>query len=224
MPKLCVALDVDKEKASDLVERLSGYPVVFKIGPRLFLDGGREIIKEIKTREREVFLDLKLHDIPNTVKIAVQKAEELGIDYLTLHTLGGEKMMEWAVLGKDRIKLLGVTVLTSHDESYLRFLKTGFSGLEEMVLYLAGKAKECGLDGIVCSAKEVQKVKERTGMLAVVPGIRLGGETQDQVRVLTPEEAVSLGADMIVMGREIYGSSEPEKVVEEVLSRIGEFP
>jgi len=90
-----------------------------------------------------------------------------------------------------------------------------------MVLYLAGKAKECGLDGIVCSAKEVQEVKEKTGLLTIVPGIRLGKESQDQVRVLTPEKAVALGADMIVMGREIYGSSEPERVVEEVLRRIG---
>lgn len=220
MPKLCVALDVDRKRALDLIDRLSEYPIVFKVGPRLFLDGGREIIDEVKTRKREAFLDLKLHDIPNTVKIAVQKAEELGVDYLTLHTLGGERMMEWAVSERNRIKLLGVTILTSHDESYLNFLRTELSSLKEMVLYLAGKARECGLDGVVCSAKEVREVKEKTELLTVVPGIRLGGETQDQVRVLTPEKAVSLGADMIVMGREIYGSSKPERVVEEVLRRI----
>jgi len=108
MSKLCVALDIDKRKALDLIGKLSKYPLVFKVGSRLFLDGGKEVIEEIKRKDREVFLDLKLHDIPNTVKIAVQKAEELGVDYLTLHTLGGEKMMEWAVSGKENLKLLGL--------------------------------------------------------------------------------------------------------------------
>lgn len=223
MPKLCVALDVDRERALDLIDRLSNYPIVFKIGPCLFLDDRKEVIREVKRRKREVFLDLKLHDIPNTVKIAVQKAEELGVDYLTLHTLGGERMMEWAVSGRFRMKLFGVTILTSHDESYLEFLRADFGSLKEMVLYLAERAKTCGLDGIVCSAKEVKEVKEKTGLLTVVPGIRLGVETQDQVRVLTPEEAIALGADMIVMGREIYRSSKPERVVEEVLKRIGKL-
>ncbi len=221
MLKICVALDVDREKALALVERLSTFPLVFKVGPKLFMDSGKEIVGKIKSSGREIFLDLKLHDIPNTVRLSVEKAEELGVDYLTIHTLGGREMLEWALRGRKRVKLIGVTLLTSHGEEYLKFLKTEFRSIRDMVLYLSTVAKEAGLDGVVCSGKEVEEVKKNTGLFTVVPGIRLLQKREDQVRVLTPQEAAKKGADMIVMGREIYRSEEPEKVIREVLERIG---
>lgn len=221
MAVLCVALDVDKDKAQELIKVLRPYPVAFKVGPKLFLEAGSSIVRLVKESGREVFLDLKLHDIPNTVKLAVEEADSLGVDYLTLHALGGRKMLEWASLSSKRLKLLGVTLLTSHGEEYLRFLRSNFPTLKDMVLYLADIAKESGLYGVVCSGEEVAQVKERTGLFTVVPGIRVSQSRGDQVRVLTPEEAVRRGADMIVMGRDIYGSEDPAGVVEEVLERIG---
>ncbi len=222
MAKLCVALDVDKDRAIKLVEELSDLGLVFKIGPKLFLEGGREVIELVKDRENEVFLDLKLHDIPNTVKIAVEEAERLGIDYLTLHTLGGRRMLEWAASASQSVKLLGVTVLTSHDESYLKFLRSGFGTVEDFSLYLAETAKECGLHGVVCSVKEARRIKEKTGLFLVTPGIRISSEKGDQERVSSPEEAVRAGSDMIVMGRDIYGSRDPKEAVLSVLERICE--
>ncbi|NPA41432.1 MAG: orotidine-5'-phosphate decarboxylase [Aquificae bacterium] len=220
MAKLCVALDLPKEEALNLLKTLKGYPLIMKVGPPLFLEGGREITEAVKENNFELFLDLKLHDIPNTVTLAVEKAHDLGADYLTLHTLGGMEMLQSAVSRKGNVKLLGVTLLTSHDQNYLGFLKTAFGGVEDMVLYLAQTAKEAGLDGVVCSAGEVEKIKKRTGLITVVPGIRLHAPPQDQKRVFTPKEAVERGADIIVMGREIYRSENPKKTVEEILNHV----
>jgi len=222
MPKLCVALDVDKDKALRLVEELSDLPLVFKVGPRLFLEGGRELIGFIKGRGREVFLDLKLHDIPNTVKLTVEEADRFGVDYLTLHTLGGRRMMEWAAAASREVKLLGVTVLTSHGEDYLGFLRMGFGSVEELSLYLAEVAKECGLYGVVSSVREARRIKERTNLFLVTPGIRVYADPEDQERVSTPEEAVREGSDMVVIGRDIYRGEDPRKIALSVLERIGE--
>ncbi|RLJ71234.1 orotidine-5'-phosphate decarboxylase [Hydrogenivirga caldilitoris] len=222
MPKLCVALDLDREEAYRLIESLSGYPLVFKIGPKLFLEAGREVIEVVKGYGREVFLDMKFHDIPNTVKLAVEEAEKLGVDYLTLHTLGGREMLESAVSARRKTNLLGVTILTSQGEEYLDFIKTRFPSVKELALYLADIAKDVGLDGVVCSAQEVYEIKRRTGLLTVVPGIRVSGDYGDQKRVFTPNKAVSEGADIIVMGRDIYRSADPGKVVERVLESLGE--
>ncbi|EDP75131.1 orotidine-5'-phosphate decarboxylase [Hydrogenivirga sp. 128-5-R1-1] len=221
MPKLCVALDVDREEAYRLIETLSGYPLVFKVGPKLFLQSGSEVVEKVKSTGCELFLDMKFHDIPNTVRLAVEEASRLGVDYLTLHTLGGAEMLREAVSSKGKVKLIGVTLLTSHDESYLKFLHTRFVSVEELVLYLARTGKEAGLEGVVCSAGEVRRIKEETGLFTVVPGIRLSGNAEDQRRVFTPEEAVREGADMIVMGRDIYRSDDPVGVVEKVLESIG---
>ena len=220
MPKLCVALDLDLKEALSLTEELSEYGLVFKIGPRLLLDGGSEVIRSIKEKGSEVFLDLKLHDIPNTVRLAVEKARELGINYMTLHSLGGTEMMESAVDSSGELKLLGVTLLTSHGEDYLEYVKTSFGGVKEMTLYLAKRCKEVGLFGVVCSGWEVKDIKESTGLYTVVPGIRLSSSRDDQHRVYTPRRAVEEGADMLVMGRDIYRSDNPRRVVEEVLEII----
>ncbi len=221
MPEVCVALDVNLNKAWRLFEELYDLGIIFKIGPRLFLEGGGTFIEKVKSKGGKVFLDLKLHDIPNTVKIAVQQAEDMGVDYLTLHTLGGIKMMEWAASARESLRLIGVTLLTSHDEGYLSFLRTDFRSLEEFVLYLARKAQEAGLDGVVSSAGEVRRIKESTGLLTVVPGIRLERGKDDQVRVYTPREAVSEGADIVVVGREVYLSENPRLVVSSILEELG---
>ncbi len=221
MAQLCVALDTDLQTAKHLIETLSDFPIIFKIGPKLFLEAGSEIIKTVKVERREVFLDLKLHDIPNTVKIAVEKAEDMGVDYLTLHTMGGPRMLEWAVSVRRNVKLIGVTVLTSHGEEYLEFLKMGFRNVKELALYLAETTRETGLDGIVCSAGEVGEIKNRTGLLTIVPGVRLSARAEDQIRVFTPQEAVSEGADIVVMGRDIYRSEDPRETVQKVMESIG---
>ncbi|MDQ7081866.1 MAG: orotidine 5'-phosphate decarboxylase / HUMPS family protein [Aquificota bacterium] len=121
-----------------------------------------------------------------------------------------------------KVKLVGVTLLTSHDEKYLRFLKTGFGSVREMVLHLSCLAKDAGLYGVVCSPLEVKAVKELTGLFTVVPGVRISGRADDQRRFSTPREAVRDGADMIVMGRDIYRSGDPEGVVRHVLESIGD--
>ncbi len=222
MPKLCIALDVDLRSAEELVEQLSGLPLIFKVGPGLLLEGGSAFLKRVRNSSSELFLDLKLHDIPNTVRIAVQRAEDLGTDYLTLHTLGGEEMLSAAVSAGSRVKLLGVTLLTSHGEEILRTLRMGFANTEELVLHLASLARRTGLDGVVCSAREVRRIKERMDLIAVVPGIRLSSSSRDdQVRVSTPEFAVSQGADVIVVGRDVYRSENPRGVVEALLEAVG---
>ncbi len=223
MARLCVALDTETEKALKLLDKLSDYPLIFKVGHKLFIPEGKRIINEIKDRGFEVFLDLKFHDIPNTVALAVKSAEQLGVDYLTVHSLGGGQMLKRAVEEAAHVKVLGVSVLTSHGKEYLRFLRTGFKSVREMVMYLAEVCVSDGVHGIVCSAEEVGDIKERFGdrLITVVPGIRFSKENaQDQKRVLTPGEAVRRGADILVMGREIINSPEPESVVERVLKSI----
>ena len=223
MAKLCVALDTDYEKAISLVEELKDYPLIFKVGYKLFVPYGREVIETIKgiSPKSELFLDLKLHDIPNTVRNGVIGANQIGVDYLTLHTLGGKEMIETAAGVKGNLKLLGVTLLTSHDEGYFREIGINLIK-EEFVLRLAKVGLESGCDGLVCSAHEVALLKERFGdFLAVVPGIRPEGFAKgDQKRVATPREAVERGADILVVGRPIVEAPNPKAVVEQILEEI----
>ncbi len=220
MAKLCIALDLDLKRAEELAHALKGYPLIMKVSTSLLLEGGRAIIERLKTLGFDVFLDLKLHDIPNTVRRAVRSAEEAGADYLTVHTLGGKEMLVSAREGSDKVRLIGVTILTSHSEDYLRFLRTEFGSIGEMAISLAKLAKEAGLEGIVCSAREAGELKEKTGLLTVVPGIRVSKDREDQRRVATPELAVREGADILVVGREIINSEDPVKKTEEILRRI----
>ena len=223
MAKLCVALDTDYEKAINLVEELKGYPLIFKVGYKLFVPYGKEIIETIKriSPKSELFLDLKLHDIPNTVRNGVIGANQLGVDYLTLHTLGGKEMIETAAGVKGNLKLLGVTLLTSHDGGYLKEIGINLTK-EEFILRLAKIGLENGCDGLVCSAHEVGFLKEHLGnFIAVVPGIRPKGSAKgDQKRVATPREAVERGADILVVGRPIVEASNPKAVVETILEEI----
>ncbi len=223
MAKLCVALDTDIDKATGLAQSIKGENVILKVGQKLFIQGGREFIKDIKAEGFEVFLDLKLHDIPNTVKLAVEEIEKLGVDYITLHSLGGKEMLKAASEVKGKLKLIGVTILTSLSEEFLKFIRTEFKSLKDMVLYLAKVCEECGIDGVVCSGGEVKEIKERTKLFTVVPGVRIKTNPHDQKRVYTLEEVLKSGADIIVMGREIYASENPEGKVKKILEIIKNY-
>ncbi len=155
----------------------------------------------------------------------VLSAVEIGVDYLTVHTLGGKDMLRKAVeaKGNSNLKLLGVTILTSHSENYTEFLGSKFS-LKELTYRLANTAVDSGIDGIVCSSEEVKELKEKINrdFIAVVPGIRPEGfETEDQKRVATPREAVKRGADIIVIGRPILKSDNKNEILENILKEIG---
>jgi len=225
MAKLCVALDADKEKVLKIVEDLKDFPLIFKVGYKLFIPYGVEIIKEIQKLApgREIFLDLKLHDIPNTVRNGVEGVSALDVQYLTIHSLGGREMLKKANEVKGNLKTLAVTLLTSHDERFLTEELNIKLTKDEFVLKLAILATESGCDGIVCSAQEVELLKRnlKRDFIAVVPGIRLDRvPNDDQRRVATPEEAVDRGADILVIGRPIIKSDNPKKVVEKILKRI----
>lgn len=222
MAKLCIALDTNFQQAKDLIRSLRGYPVVFKIGYKLFISHHRAITDPIKEESFELFLDLKLHDIPNTVKEGVISAKDLGADYLTVHVSAGRQALSAAVEVKGKVKLLGVTLLTSLEEA--DFPDIGLcKNRDEQVFHMAELAIGVGFDGVVCSGLEVKSLKERVSkpFLAVVPGIRLEGEpAEDQKRVVNIEQALQAGADLLVIGRSILRSENPVKRVEEILLRI----
>ncbi len=223
--KLAFALDVKNlNEAYDILKEIEGLDIIIKIGYVLFIQGGAEFIKKIKDSGFEVFLDLKLHDIPNTVFNGIFAAKRIGVDYLTIHTLGGVDMIKKAVEAKknSNLKLLGVTILTSHGNDYIEYIGTKYS-IDELALKLAKAGIENGLDGIVCSAEEVKKIKENINknFLAVVPGIRLnGGESDDQTRVSTPRKAIQSGADILVIGRPILRSKNKKETINQILSEI----
>ncbi|MEN3028462.1 MAG: orotidine-5'-phosphate decarboxylase [Aquificaceae bacterium] len=222
MAKLCIALDTNLPQALELLSSLKGYPLVFKVGYKLFISHHRTITDRVKEKGFELFLDLKLHDIPNTVREGVLSARDLGADYLTLHISSGKEALRQAVEVKGKLKLLGVSLLTSLGEEDMRDLGV-CEEREKHVLKLAKLALESGFEGIVCSGKEVRLLREglEKPFMAVVPGIRLEGEpAEDQKRVVSLEEALQAGADMVVMGRSILKAENPIKRVEELLFRI----
>ena len=221
MAKLCVALDLELKRASELAGELKDTDVIMKVGPPLLMEGGKEFIDRLKKDGFEVFLDLKLHDIPNTVARSVRQAQLIGADYLTVHALGGMDMLEAARESAENIKLIGVTVLTSHDESFLDYLNSKYKTIGELARALALRLKEAGIHGVVCSAHEVREIKESTGLMTVVPGIRFEQDKGDQRRTATPQYAVSQGADMLVVGREIINSENPKEKVHEFLRIAG---
>ncbi len=231
MARLCIALDLEWKRALKIVRDLhnffESYPLIVKIGHRIYLEKGGDAVRELKEEfPYEVFLDLKLHDIPSVVGRAIEKINELGVNYTTIHLLGGKEMVREAVSKKGNIKLLGVSVLTSHGEEYREILRSGFRSLRDMVLHLAKTGIEIGVDGVVCSGEEVEFLKRNINedFVAVVPGIRINKDGRgDQRRVLSPAEAVSRGADIVVIGREITQSSNPVYVVERALKLMGEL-
>lgn len=225
MAEIICAFDTkDVTKATQLAAKLKGKVGAIKLGLEYFTANGPEGIRQVTKTGIPVFLDLKFHDIPNTVVGAVSAAVALDIFMLTIHTTGGKAMMEAAVqaakttakeLKKKPPLVVGVTVLTSMDQSDLDRIGV-FSPLTSQVLKLAMLAQESGLDGVVCSPLEIEMLKDELGdkFKLVVPGIRPKGSAKgDQKRIMTPGEAATLGADYLVIGRPITESQEPEKVV-----------
>ncbi|RUM48725.1 MAG: orotidine-5'-phosphate decarboxylase [Hydrogenothermus sp.] len=221
MPQLAIALDFTEiEDAEKFLYDLEDKDVIIKVGYSLFVKYGNAITDFIKNRGFKLFLDLKLHDIPNTVYNGVKGAVYLDADYLTIHTLGGKQMLEKAVEAKEgsNLKLLGVTVLTSLDEEYLKFLGIN-DNMQDLTLKLANLAVETGIDGIVCSPQEVKYLKEniKKEFLAITPGIRPSlDNNDDQKRVMDVRTAVKEGSDILVIGRPIIKAQDPNKVIKEI--------
>lgn len=214
MNKTILALDVfDFKKAEKLVKDLSPYIDVFKVGPILFLQSGKEIIKMINDNGKKVFLDLKFHDIPATVQRAVQSARDLGVYSLTVHSCGGEEMLKLATSVENRPKIWAVTVLTSQVTT------------PEEVVRRAKLAKECGVDGVISSPLEIETIKSNCGkeFEVVTPGIRPVKVQDDQKRVATPESAVKAGANFIVVGRPIIQAENPVEVAKNIYESIKEL-
>ena len=212
--RIIVALDTDSpEAALAAVSALAGEVGLFKVGMELFPRGGPELIERIRATGAEVFLDLKFHDIPNTVAGAVRSAVALGVKFATVHASGGKAMLAAAAAAAagSGTTLLAVTVLTSLDDADLS--SVGFAlRAADAVDRLAGLAVNAGIGGIVCSAREVAAVRARTGkeVVLVTPGVRLPEDSVgDQKRVVTPFEAIRSGADYIVVGRPITKASDP---------------
>jgi orotidine-5'-phosphate decarboxylase len=222
--KIIVALDVSTAKAAlDLVEQLRDDISFFKIGLQLYTAAGPDIVRQVLATGARVFLDLKLHDIPNTVAGAVESADELGVQMLTIHLSGGQAMVRAAVSARKKgLSLLGVTVLTSIDQPALQ--EVGVSdNIEHHVARLATIGAAAGIDGLVASPKEVKSLREKFGpqMKLVVPGIRPAGtEAADQKRVMSPREALEAGADYLVIGRPIIAHSNPRAAVARICDEI----
>ena len=214
-----VACDMpDRESVMAFLERFGDERPFVKIGMELFYSAGPDIVREIKARGHKIFLDLKLCDIPNTVRGAMRSLRPLKVDIINLHAFGTGDMMRAAIEGltdengERHTKLIAVTVLTSTSEETLHREMLIDKPLAETCIAYAKNARASGLDGVVCSPLESPVIHENCGadFLTVAPGVRFaGGEKGDQVRVTTPERAKELGSDYIVMGRPITGADDP---------------
>lgn len=230
---IVVALDVDTvEQALSLVETLRGLVGMFKIGKQLFTAAGPEIVQRIIGMGEKVFLDLKFHDIPNTVAQAGVEAARLGVSIFNLHAMGGSRMMRAAVEsvnevvereGIPRPLILGVTVLTSHTQESLNEIGIDRT-LEDQVVALARLCKASGIDGVVASPHEIVRIREAVNdrdFVILTPGVRpIGAALNDQRRVMTPAEAVNAGADFLVIGRPITAADNPVLAAKKILEEI----
>ena len=211
--RLALACDLPLPQAVALYQRVAPHVGIAKVGLSLFVEHGPAAVKAFVDLGAKVFLDLKLHDIPNTVELAAARAAALGVSYLTVHASGGKAMLEAAVRGAGQGGpiVLAVTVLTSMDEEALWQTGVERSPLTQ-VTSLAKLAAEAKVGGLVCSAREVAKVRQAVGPTLVLctPGIRPAGvAANDQARAETPEAAVKAGADLLVVGRPIYEAADP---------------
>jgi orotidine-5'-phosphate decarboxylase len=222
--KVVVALDFDnKEDTLAFVDKINPSDCRLKVGKEMFTYFGPEFVKELTNRGFDVFLDLKFHDIPNTVAKAVAAAAELGVWMVNVHASGGLEMMSKAKqalekYGEKAPLLIAVTVLTSMSEEDLQGLGITRSPAEQVML-LAKLTKEAGLDGIVCSAREAKALKLALGQdfKLVTPGIRpAGAASDDQKRIMTPEQAVDVGVDYLVVGRPITQADNPQQVLQSI--------
>jgi len=225
--QLILALDLEtREDALALLDRLDGSLDWVKLGLQLFTAHGPDLVREVAGRGFKVFLDLKLHDIPNTVAKAVQSIGRLPVELLTLHGSGGAEMIEWAAKARNEqaanLRLLAVTVLTSMDDAQLRALKIGASAADQ-VRHLAGHSLEAGADGLVCSPLELRDLRERfgPGPVIVTPGIRPAGSAADeQKRIMTPAGAARAGSDFIVVGRPILHAGDPAAAARQIREQL----
>lgn len=239
--KLIVALDLPNGNAATrMAERLQDHVGMFKVGSELFTAEGPVPVRYLVTTGRRVFLDLKFHDIPNTVRAAAREAAELGVSMVNVHASGGRKMMEAALEGARSAlhqgsagvafgdeacpKVLAVTILTSLESQDLEEL--GISGTPvEAVIRLARLAQSAGLDGVVASPREISAIRQACGpgFLIVTPGIRpASAATDDQARIATPASAIAAGADYLVVGRPITGAADPVAAADAIVAEMEE--
>lgn len=227
-PKVIVALDYDdKDSALAFVDKLNPQMCRLKVGKEMFTLFGPEFVRELVARRFDVFLDLKFHDIPNTVAKACKAAAELGVWMINVHASGGKPMMEAARQavkdsGHPQTKLIAVTVLTSMDDTQIQQV-AGDVNVPEQVGRLASLTVESGLDGIVCSAREAESLRKviPAEFLLVTPGIRPhGSDAGDQKRVMTPKEAIKAGVNYLVMGRPITQAADPLNVLKQVSATL----
>ena len=223
---IIVALDMESKRALELAKKLNPQECKVKVGSQLFTADGPIIIDKLNELGFDIFLDLKFHDIPNTVKKAVEVAIKMGVWMLNVHSLGGKEMLRAAyeVVEKVSIKplLVGVTVLTSLNDKALKEVGLGLN-TEDQVLLLAELCQTEGLNGVVCSANELSVLRKHLeeDFLLVTPGIRSSGqESDDQKRISTASEAISNGADYIVIGREISNEIDPSKKIRQILETV----
>ncbi|WP_068774456.1 orotidine-5'-phosphate decarboxylase [Paenibacillus sp. FJAT-26967] len=231
--RIMVALDYpDAGKAEMLIKQLEGIPCWMKVGMQLFYAAGPDFITGLKQRGYRIFLDVKMHDIPNTVKGGSESVTRLGVDMFNVHAAGGVHMMEYALEGVDkaisgssalRPQVIAVTQLTSTSQAVLND-EIGISGpVENTVVRYAQLARRAGLQGVVASPLEVAAVKAACGkeFVTVTPGIRpAGADLGDQSRVMTPPEAFAAGTDYVVIGRPITGAADPREAIERIIDSV----
>lgn len=217
-----------KEETLAFLDKFSGKKPYVKIGMELFYAEGPEIVRKIKARGHQIFLDLKLHDIPNTVKKSMSVLSRLDVDMVNLHAAGTRAMMEAALEGVTRLDgsrplVIAVTQLTSTSQERMQEELLISAPIDETVMHYAANAEKAGLDGVVCSPMEAGKVHETCGkqFLTVTPGIRFAdGDKGDQVRVTTPAQAKEIGSDYIVVGRPITAASDPVAAYERCVAEF----
>ena len=227
-PKVVVALDFDKKQdALSFVDKIQPTDARLKVGKEMFTYFGPEFVKQLTGKGFDVFLDLKFHDIPNTVAKAVTAAADLGVWMVNVHASGGSQMMTKAKqaldnYGNDAPLLIAVTVLTSMGQDDLNGLGINKTPAEQ-VNFLANLTKQSGLDGVVCSAWEAEQLKSDLGkeFKLITPGIRPAGSAQDdQQRIMTPKQAIDVGVDYLVIGRPITKAIDPQAVLQQINASI----
>ena len=223
--RIIIPLDMEYTSAVSIADKLDPNICRLKVGNQLFTSSGPKIVKTLHDKGFEIFLDLKFHDIPNTVYESVRSAANLGVWMINVHASGGSKMLDAskkALEGFDKPPLLvGVTILTSISEEILT--EIGFNNLDKQVMRLTKLAERSGLDGVVCAASDASKVKQTCGesFLTVTPGIRpKDADLNDQSRTSTPKEAIANGSDFLVIGRPITGSEDPTNALEKIYKEV----
>lgn len=232
--RIMVALDYpNAEAATSLIQQLEGIPCYMKVGMQLFYAAGPDFVRELKSRGYRVFLDVKMHDIPNTVKGGANSVTKLGVDMFNVHAAGGVQMMQAAMAGVEEAlaadsslhkpTVIAVTQLTSTNEQVMNE-EIGIAGaVADCVVRYAQLTKQAGLDGVVASPQEVTLIKEACGTAfqTITPGIRPAGSAiGDQSRVMTPAEAFKQGTDYIVVGRPITAAANPREALESILKEL----